>query len=52
MFSKTLSTVAVALAASHMAAAQTFTECNPLEKSMFLPTGPKLATVTAFSFAN
>jgi hypothetical protein len=44
MFSKTLSTVAVALAASHMAAAQTFTECNPLEKSMFLPNRQEYAT--------
>lgn len=32
MFSKVLSTAAVALAASSVVSAQTFTECNPIEK--------------------
>lgn len=34
MFSKVLSSAAVALAASTMVSAQTFTECNPIEKGM------------------
>jgi hypothetical protein len=33
MFSKILSTAAVALAASQLVAAQTYTSCNPMEKS-------------------
>lgn len=36
MFSKTFSAAAVVLAAS-MASAQTFTACNPLEKSTLFP---------------
>lgn len=35
MFNKALSTAAVALAAARLVSAQTFTECNPLEKSEF-----------------
>lgn len=36
MFSKTLSIAAVALAASAVVDAQTFTSCNPLKKSKIL----------------
>ena len=35
MFSKVLSTAAVALAASSVVSAQTFTDCNPMEKGMW-----------------
>lgn len=35
MFSKALSTAVVALAATRLVSAQTFTDCDPLEKSMF-----------------
>lgn len=39
MFPKAFSTAAVALAASTLVSAQTFTECNPLKKSE-LPSPP------------
>jgi hypothetical protein len=35
MFSKALSTAAVVLAAAGLVSAQTYTDCNPLKKSMF-----------------
>ncbi len=39
MISKTFASAVVALAASGLVSAQTFTDCNPLEKSMFSPFG-------------
>lgn len=35
MFSKTFSTAAAVLAVAQLASAQTYTECNPTEKSKF-----------------
>ena len=33
MFAKALTPAALAVLASHLVAAQTFTDCNPMEKS-------------------
>lgn len=44
MYSKTISVAAAVLAASSLVSAQTFTDCNPLEKStsllLLLPLSP------------
>jgi hypothetical protein len=37
MFSKAFAAAALAISASRLASAQTFTDCNPLEKSKSFP---------------
>lgn len=48
MFSKFVSTAAVVLAASQLVAAQTSTDCNPMEKTC--PADPALGTTTTIDF--
>lgn len=37
MLNKAFAAAALALSASRLASAQTFSECNPMEKSMYSP---------------